>query len=97
MLANESSPHHSQQVFLPKPVSSAHGMEGEYLVSVMGSSTSLFGFHCQMPRLEAKAAMKGLLKGLREVGTMVQGSVLQIGSFKGMKIAMAGHVPGGVR
>lgn len=48
-----------------------------------------------MPAVEAKAAVKGLLKGVGEVKTVVQGSALQIGSFKGTEITMAGHIPGG--
>lgn len=48
-----------------------------------------------MLMVEAKAAVKGMLKGLGEVKTAVQGSALQIGSFKGTEITMAGHIPGG--
>jgi len=47
-----------------------------------------------MPGVEAKAAVKGLLKGLGGVKTTVERSALQIGSFKGMEITMAGHIPG---
>lgn len=49
-----------------------------------------------MPAVEAKAAVKGLLKGLGEVKTAVQRSAVQRGSFKGTEITMAGHIPGGV-
>lgn len=42
--ASESSLHHSQQVFLPEPASPTHGIEGEYLINIMGDSTSLFDF-----------------------------------------------------
>lgn len=45
--------------------------------------------------VEAEAAVKGLLKGLGEAKAAVQGSAVQIGSFKGTGITMAGHIPGG--
>lgn len=70
-------------------------MEGEYLINIMGSSTSLFGLRCQVPGVKAKAAVKGLLRGLGGLKTTVQRRALQRGSFKGMKITMAGHIPGG--
>lgn len=92
--ANESNPHQSQQVLLREPVSPAHGMEGQYLINIMGNSASLFGFALPNARGGGKAAVKGLLKGLGGVKTTVQRSALQIGSFKGMKITMAEHIPG---
>lgn len=68
------------------------GWGGNISLTVWAPLLPCLALCCQVPGVEAKAAAKGLLKGLK---TTVQRRALQIGSFKGGEITMAGHIPGG--
>lgn len=95
--ANESSAHHSQQVLSRSQCLQPTGWRWNISLTSRASLLPCWVLCRQMPTpgVKVQAAVEGLLKGLGGVKTTVQRSALQIDSFKGMKVTMAGHIPGG--